>query len=141
MTRLHQFVGKGARVGQNTDGGGSVIGADPSRYTLGGVHGNGKVCLLSFSVYRYHAVDAEMVQLIVYQRHANEASPMKQHLVHAMGSHFGRGHHEVALVFPRGIVSDHHHFAFRYIGDGFLDCVEHVLAGFTHCEKSYSGLV
>ena len=141
MTGLYQFIGAGARVGENTDGGGAVIGADSGRYTLGGVYGNGEVCFLGFSVYRYHAVYAEMAQLIVYQRHANEASPMKQHLVHAMGSHFGRGHHKVALVFSRGIVSHHHHFALRYVGDGFLDCIEHVLGGFTHCVKFYSGLV
>ena len=77
MSGLYQFIGSGARVGQNTYGGSPVIGADSGCYALGGVYGNGEVCFLGLSVYRYHAVYAEMAQLVVHQRHANESASME----------------------------------------------------------------
>ena len=66
MSRLHELLGAGVRVGEDSNGACPVVGADARRDSLGGIHRDREVRPVGFPIDGYHAVYSKVAQLVAH---------------------------------------------------------------------------
>lgn len=82
-----------------------------------GIHGNGEVCFEKFAVRRDHALKIELRGPLFGDGSANQPSAEFRHEINSVCRDFGCRHHQVAFIFPVGIIRDDDHAASANIGN------------------------
>ena len=68
-----------------------------------------------------HHAEVELLELLLFERQADQPPPVFRHEVDRLGRDLVRRHAEIALVLPVLVVDEDHHLARGNIGDGFGD--------------------
>jgi len=121
---LHQLLRVGIGIGQNLDRAGAVVGADARGNPLRGIDGDREIGAVALAVARDHRPEAEVLELMIDRRHADDATAIADHHVDRLRRGLAGGHDEVAFVFAILVVGDDDQFAIDNIVDGGLERIE-----------------
>ena len=113
-------VGRAARARWSTRSAAEM----PVLVPCAGVDRDGERGALALGVVGDHQREAQLVEPLPLDGHADHAAGVADHERHRLGRHGLGGHDQVALVLAVGVVDDDHDLAARDGGDGVLDLGE-----------------
>ena len=106
MAGARQVAGAGARVDERLDGGRAVEGRDAGARALTGVDGDGERGAVRLGVVADHQRQLELVEAVAGHGHADHTRRVAQEEGDLVGRGRLRGHDQVSLVLPVGVVDD-----------------------------------
>ena len=122
VARLRQVVGTGVGCHCCADGMRPVIGGDAGRDAFSRFDGYREIGCISGLVLVHHQRQSQLSAALPCQRQADQAAAEAGHEVDVFGTHFGGGHHQVALVLAVCVVHQHDHATgpdvFEQLGNG-----------------------
>ena len=117
MSRLDKVTNMRLRIGEHFNGRSAIFGADPCADASRGIDGNREVGFEKLAVLGNHALQAELSGTFLGDRGTDEPAAEFGHEVHRIRCDFCGRHHEIAFIFPVGIVCDDDHATASYIGN------------------------
>ncbi len=118
---LPQVFGTGGRSDRRLDGVRAVVGRDAGRDAFGRLDRQREVGALVGVGVADHQRQAQLAAAVAGQRQADQAAAVAGHEVDVFGTHFRRGHHQVALVLAVLVVHDHDHPALSDVVEDLVD--------------------
>ena len=124
MPGLPQVFGPGVRCNGRLDRPGAIVRGDARSDSVSRFDRNRKIGRMMLVSVADHERQPELLAAFTSDGQADEAAPVRRHVVDVFGADFFGGHDQVTFVLAIFIIDHDDHLAGRNVGDDVFDVAE-----------------